>query len=333
MPHSTVRITVDRGGGVVVFSGASDIGQGSDTMLAVVAAETLGIAPSQVTVVSADTDLTPVDLGTYSSRVTFMAGNACLEAAAKIRDRLLAAVADEVEVHVDGLEIRDGLIDGPDILGEPLGFAEAVVLAESRGDPVEASGGYTPPEMGGSYRGAGVGPSAAYSFSAHAAEVEVDLETGQVEVVRLVASHDLGVALNPLAAEGQVEGGASMGLGEALMEDYGVLEGGQLVAPSLLEYHIPTAVDLPDLETILVESVDPNGPYGAKECGEGSVHPTIPAVVNAVHDAVGVWLHEVPISPEAILAGLKRREAASVSPSTGGRDSVGAARTERTDAP
>lgn len=333
MPHSNVRIAVDRGGGVTVFSGAADIGQGSDTMLAVVAAETLGIPPSLVTIISADTDLTPVDLGTYSSRVTFMAGNACLEAATKIRDLLLAAVAQELEVHIDSLEIRDGLIDGPGIEGEPLSFADAAVLAESHGGPVEASGGYSPPEMGGSYRGAGVGPSAAYSFSAHAAEVEVDLDTGRVKVVRLVASHDLGVALNPLAAEGQVEGGASMGLGETLMEEYAVLEGGQLVAPSLLEYRMPTAVDLPDLETILVESIDPEGPYGAKECGEGSVHPTIPAVVNAVYDAVGVWLHEVPITPEVILAELKRRDAASVPPSAGGPDSTGVARTGGIDAP
>ena len=314
MPHSSVRITADRGGGVTVFSGAADIGQGSDTMLAVVAAETLGIAPSMVTVVSADTDTTPVDLGTYSSRVTFMAGNACLEAATQLRDVLLAAVAEELEVHVDTLEIRDGVIDGPGIDADPLTFADAIVLAESRGGPVNGVGGYTPPELGGSYRGAGVGPSAAYSFSAHAAEVEVDLETGHVEVVRLIASHDLGVALNPLAAEGQVEGGASMGLGETLMEDYEVLEGGQLACPSLLEYRIPTAVDLPDLETILVESVDPEGPYGAKECGEGSVHPTIPAVVNAVYDAVGVWLHEVPISPETILALMKKDQTRRVAP-------------------
>ncbi len=307
MPHSNVRIEADRSGRVTVFCGASDIGQGSDTMLALVAAETIGIPPELVRVISADTDTTPVDLGSYSSRVTFMAGNACRIAAQEVRGRVLAAVAEVYEVPVDQLEIRDRMVPVPGNEEKPLTFAAAVALAEARGGPVSGSGGYTPPKLAGSYRGGGVGPSPAYSFGAYAAEVEVDEETGEITVQRLAAAHDLGLALNPPAAEGQIEGATVMGLGETLWEDHAFLDRGQHASPSLLEYKVPTALDVPDIEAILVESVDPEGPYGAKEVGEGSLHPSIPAVVNAVYDAVGIWMHEVPITPESVLKALRKR--------------------------
>jgi 4-hydroxybenzoyl-CoA reductase subunit alpha len=307
MPHSSVRIEVDRSGRATVFCGASDIGQGSDTMLALVAAETMGISPESVRVVSADTDTTPVDLGSYSSRVTFMAGNACRAAAEEVRNRVLCAVAELYAVPIDQLEIRDRVVYVQGNAGKTLSFSEAVALAEAREGPVCGSGSYTPPKLAGSYKGAGVGPSPAYSFGAYAAEVEVDEETGQVKVLRLAAAHDLGLALNPPAAEGQVEGATVMGLGEALLENHTFLDKGLHATPSLLEYKIPTASDVPDVESILVESVDPEGPYGAKEVGEGSLHPSIPAVVNAVYDAVGIWLHEVPITPEAVLKALRKK--------------------------
>jgi 4-hydroxybenzoyl-CoA reductase alpha subunit len=308
MPHSSVRIEVDRSGRVTVFCGASDIGQGSDTMLALVAAETIGIPIENVRVVSADTDTTPVDLGSYSSRVTFMAGNACRAAAEEVRTRVLSAVAEECSVHADQLDILDGVVHVADDEPKTLPFPAAVALAEARGGPVCGSGSYTPPKLAGSYRGAGVGPSPAYSFGAYAAEVDVDEETGVVKVIRLAAAHDLGRALNPPAAEGQVEGATVMGIAETLLEDHAFLDKGQHASPSLLEYKIPTVLDVPDIEAILVESVDPEGPYGAKEVGEGSLHPAIPAVVNAVYDAVGIWLHEVPITPEAVLKALRKRK-------------------------
>lgn len=308
MPHSNVRIEADRSGRVTVFCGASDIGQGSDTMLALVAAETIGVSPESVRVVSADTDTTPVDLGSYSSRVTFMAGNACRAAAEEVRNRVLSAVAEMNEVPIDQLEILNGVVEAPGYLVRTLSFQEAVALAEAGGGPVCGSGGYTPPKLAGKYRGGGVGPSPAYSFGAHAAEVEVDEETGDVKVIRLAAAHDLGRTLNPPAAEGQVEGAAVMGLGETLLEDHGFLDSGQHANPSLLEYKVPTALDVPDIEPFLVESVDPEGPFGAKEVGEGSLHPSIPAIVNAIYDAVGVWLHEVPITPEAVLKALRKKE-------------------------
>ncbi len=307
MPHSNVNISVDRGGGVTVFCGASDIGQGSDTMLALVAGEILGVRPDAVKVVSADTDTTPVDLGSYSSRVTFMAGNACKSAALDVRGKILAIVAEHLGVAAEAVRITDGVASAKGC-ERTLSFAQAVVLAESKGAPIFGSGGYTPPKMGGSYRGAGVGPSPAYSFGAHAAEVEVDEETGVVKVLRLVAAHDLGRALNPLAAAGQVQGAAVNGLGEVLLESHVILPGGQHASPSFLEYKMPTMLDVPDVEPILVESVDPEGPFGAKECGEGSLHPSIPAVINAIYDAVGIWLHNAPITPEAVLEALRKRK-------------------------
>ncbi len=306
MPHSSVRIDVDRSGRVTVFCGASDIGQGSDTMLALVAAETLGLTPDSIRVISADTDTTPVDLGSYSSRVTFMAGNACREAAKEVRSRILSAAADEFNVSIDQLEIQDRVVFVTEVSGETLSFADAVVLAETHGGPVSGVGSYTPPNLTGSYKGGGVGPSPAYSFGAHAAEVEVDEETGEVTVIRLAAAHDLGLALNPPAAEGQVEGAAVMGLGETLLENHSFLDRGQHANPSLLEYKVPTAMDVPNVDSILVESVDPEGPYGAKEVGEGSLHPSIPAVVNAVYDAIGIWIHELPITSEAVLKALRK---------------------------
>lgn len=308
MHHSNVRIEVDRSGRVTVFSGASDIGQGSDTMLALVAAETIGVPPESIRVVSADTDTTPVDLGSYSSRVTFMAGNACHAAALEVRNRIHSAVAEEHGVSVEDLEMLCHGVGVPSNPPKEISFIDAVQLAEARGGMVCGSGGYTPPNLAGKYRGGGVGPSPAYSFSAYVAEVDVDTGTGEVKVLRLVAAHDLGRTLNPPAAEGQVQGAAVMGLAETLFERNEFLSTGQHETPSFLEYKVPTAVDVPDVEPILVESVDPGGPFGAKECGEGTLCPTIPAVINAIHDAVGIWLHDAPVSPEAVLKALRQKE-------------------------
>ncbi|MDR3569583.1 MAG: molybdopterin-dependent oxidoreductase [Syntrophobacteraceae bacterium] len=307
MHHSNVRIEVDRSGRVTVFCGASDIGQGSDTMLALVAGEVLGVPPELVRVVSADTDTTPVDLGSYSSRVTFMAGNACHAAATEVRKRILFAVAEEHGVSSEELDLRYHLVEIPGNPPKTMSFAEAAALAEAKGGMVCGSGGYTPPKLAGKYRGGGVGPSPAYSFSAYVAEVDVDRETGVVKVLSLVAAHDLGRALNPPAAEGQVQGAAVMGLAETLFERNDFLNTGQHASPSLLEYKVPTALDVPDVLPILVESVDPEGPFGAKECGEGTLCPAIPAVINAIYDAVGIWLHDAPITPEAVLNALRRQ--------------------------
>jgi 4-hydroxybenzoyl-CoA reductase subunit alpha len=313
MPHTTVHIKIDRDAGVTVYTGASEIGQGSDTIQVQIVAEVLGIRPERIALVAADTELTPIDLGSYSSRVTFMAGNACIEAAKNMRAQILEGVAKKHGLDPARLDIRDEAVVSLDDPGFRVGFDDAVPLAIAGGGALVARGSYRPPEeaRGGKHKGAGVGPSPSYSYSAQVAEVSVDPDTGRVTVHRIVAAHDCGKALNPLTVEGQVEGSVYMGLGQALQEEM-VWRDGRLMNPSLLEYRIPSTLETPEIECIIVESNDPEGPFGAKEAGEGSLAATIPAVASAIYDAVGVRITSLPITPEKVLAVLeekKRREA------------------------
>ena len=308
MPHSGAESRIDRGGGVTVMCGTSEIGQGSDNMLASVAAEALGIVPADVHVVSGDTSLAPVDLGSYSSRVTFMAGNAVKDAATKLRALLFAAVAEKLTVPEDRLLAAYGRIYDRRDPEKFVAFADAAVLAESKHGTLVAAGSYKPPKgIGGSFKGAGVGPTPAYSYQAAVAEVTVDLETGMVTVDKVTTAHDCGRALNPANVEGQVEGSAYMGYGEIIGEEQ-VFRGGLHKKPSLLDYKIPTSLDTPALEAIIIESVDAEGPFGAKEAGEGPLNPVIPAIANAVYDAIGVRFDETPITAEKILNALGKRD-------------------------
>jgi 4-hydroxybenzoyl-CoA reductase subunit alpha len=309
MPHTTVNMKIDRDAAVTVFTGASEIGQGSDTMQVQIVAEALGVRPERIKLVAADTDLTPVDLGSYSSRVTFMAGNACLEAAKNMRALICAAVAKKLDCSPDLLEARGDAIFVKDGSERRLGFDEAVALAIEFHGALVSRGTYTPPEeaRGGKHKGAGVGPSPAYSYSAQVAEVSVDRETGQITVHRVVAAHDCGKALNPVAVKGQIVGSVYMGLGQAMQEEM-VWHHGRLMNPSLLDYRIPTTLDTPEIEPLIVESEDPEGPFGAKEAGEGSLAAAIPAVANAIYDAIGVRLTTTPFSPEKILEALREKE-------------------------
>ena len=288
MPHSEVQIKVDRGG-VTAYCGAMDIGQGSDSVLATVVAEELGLQPADVRLVTADTDTTPIDLGSYSSRVTFMAGNAALEAARKMRALLVEAV------EAGGRKYDD------------VTFEEAAVLAEARFGTLTTAGSYTPPKIAGPYKGSGVGPSPAYSYSACVVDLDADARTGLVRVNKVWIAHDVGRAINPVLVEGQVEGSVYMGLGEALMEEQ-VFRRGLHKWPSMLEYKSPTFLDVPEVETFIVETNDPEGPYGAKEAGQGPLLPVPPALCAAVYDALGVWIDEVPVTPEKIVEALRRKE-------------------------
>jgi 4-hydroxybenzoyl-CoA reductase subunit alpha len=303
MPHSGVVLRADRSGLVAVLCGATDIGQGSDSVLAYLVAEVLGIEPKDVRVHPADTDLTPVDLGSYSSRVTLMAGNAAIQAATRLRDRIFEAVARKLEVAADGLVARDRrvFVEGDEDRG--VSFAQAVVLGESMHGVLAFPGSYAPPRRAGKYKGGGVGPSPCYSYSACVVEVDVDVDTGEVKPREIWIAHDVGRALNPLLVEGQVEGSIYMGLGEVLMEEQ-VFRKGVHKAPSMLEYKSPTTLETPEIHTILVETDDPEGPFGAKEAGQGPLLPVIPAVANAVHDAVGIRMDEIPISPDKVLKAL-----------------------------
>ncbi|HEX5834802.1 MAG TPA: molybdopterin cofactor-binding domain-containing protein [Pyrinomonadaceae bacterium] len=307
MPQSGVQLRLDRQGGVCVMCGSTDIGQGSDSILAYIVAEILGIDPFDIRVVTADTDLTPVDLGSYSSRVTLMTGNAAIQAAERARELLVLAVAEKLGVPIENLSLAERRVF--DVENPELGvsFAEAVVLAESKFGTIGTVGSYTPPRSPGKFKGSGVGPSPAYSYSAAVAEVDVNPDTGIVVVERVWIAHDIGRSINPLLVMGQVEGSVYMGLGEILMEEMTYRTNRNVVHkfPSLLEYKSPTTMEMCDVKTYLIEDPDPNGPYGAKEVGQGPLLPVPPAVANAVYNAVGVRIDEVPITPEKVMRALK----------------------------
>jgi 4-hydroxybenzoyl-CoA reductase subunit alpha len=308
MPQAAAQVQVERSGRVTVFHGASEIGQGSDSTMAAIAAEELGVPLGYVRVVSADTDLVPVDLGAYSSRETLMVGNATRMACQTLGATVRVAVAAEWGIAADAVRLAGGwaLETGSATpAGRRIPVAEAFQLAEAANGTLGAVGHYdTPKDIHGEYRGGTIGSSPAYSFTAHVAEVEVDLDTGLVDVKTIWAAHDCGKALNPMLVEGQIEGSAYMGFGEALMERQlvkrGDPEGGLHDAPSLLDYRIPTSVDCPDFVALIVESNDPEGPYGAKEAGEGPLHPSLPAIANAIYDAVGIRMDRLPFTPDRV---------------------------------
>jgi 4-hydroxybenzoyl-CoA reductase subunit alpha len=304
-PQTVVHAKLDFDGRVVVFSGASDIGQGSDTMLAQIAAEVLGIPLHQVQIEAADTRLTPVDLGSYSSRVTFMVGNACKSAAEKLRSEIAEAVAREKGISAEGIHFRDASLftESGELL---MAWHEAVEIAlAGRGAFVE-SGHYISPKMGGNFKGSGAGLSPAYSFGAVVSEVEVDSRSGKVSVKKVWCAHDCGKALNPLAVEGQLQGCIHMGLGQALSEEM-IFHNGQIMNANFADYHVPTAVDTPEMDVTIIESNDAEGPFGAKEAGEGPIHPVLPSIGNAIYDAIGVRMFELPITPDKVLAGIKEK--------------------------
>jgi 4-hydroxybenzoyl-CoA reductase subunit alpha len=314
MPQSGVQIKLDRSGGVAVYCGEAEIGQGSDSVLAAVVAEVLGVALADIRLCVADTDLTPVDLGSYSSRVTLMVGNAALEAAERARELVAGAAAARLGVPAPRLVFAEGRVFDAAEPATGLSFAEAVVCAEVLHGTVGTVGSYVPPRSPGRYRGAGVGPSPAYSYTAAVVEVEVDPETGLWQPLHVWIAHDVGRAINPVLALGQVEGSVYMGLGEAMMEEQAFRRlprhlSGSLVHkfPSMLEYKSPTFADMPPVTTYLIEDPDPRGPFGAKEVGQGPLLPVMPAVANAIYDAVGVRVDQVPIHPHMVLKALDAR--------------------------
>jgi len=315
MPQASAQVQVERSGRVTVLHGASEIGQGSDSTMAYIACEELGVPIEYVRVYSADTDLTPVDLGAYSSRETLMVGNAVLMACRELNAKVRGCVASEIGCSVEDVRLADGWALAGD---ERMPIAQAFMLAEAQNGTLGAVGHYNTPKEGvhGDYRGGTIGASPAYSFTAHVAEVEVDEDTGFVDVKKIWVAHDCGRALNPMLVEGQMEGSAYMGFAEALMEEQvvkrGTPEGGLHNAPSLLDYRIPTSLDCPEFIPLIVEANDPEGPYGAKEAGEGPLHPSLPAIANAIYDAVGVRIDRLPFTPDRVWRALQNAKEGTV---------------------
>ena len=305
-PHSAVQICADRSGRIAIFSGTADIGQGSNHMLATLVAGRLGVPVLDCAVLEGDTSLTPVDLGSYSSRVTFFAGNAALRAADQLRAAIAGPVAGKLGCAPEALEFAGGRVFLNEDPTRGLSFAEAVEMAEEQAGTLGFVGSYTPPKIGSRFRRQSVGPSPAYSFTAQVAEVEVDPETGEVRVHKIWCAHDCGKALNPTVVEGQIEGSVYMGVGEALLEEH-VFVGPLHRNPSILDYRIPTVHDTPEIQAIIVESCDAEGPLGAKEAGEGPQLATVPAIANAIFDACGVWINEAPFHPDRVLRAIERK--------------------------
>jgi 4-hydroxybenzoyl-CoA reductase subunit alpha len=298
--HSSVIIKAGEGGGLSLLTGASDIGQGSDSVLTQIVGEVLGLNPEDIHLTSADTEITPPDMGTYSSRVTVAAGNAALSAANLAKEEVFKVVAEELEANPEDLVAKDGkvFVEGsPDIF---FSFSDAVKRYQKKnnGVPLVVTGSYSSPDK----------LSPTYSFGAYVCEVEVDLRTGKVNVLRMTVAHDCGQPINPMSVEGQIEGCISMGMGYALSEHLS-LEDGQTLNPSFLGYAIPTANQMPDIPITHVITEDPRGPFGAKETGEGSVDPTTPAIANAIYNATGIRILDLPITPEKILKKLEKRSA------------------------
>ncbi len=290
-------IKIDDSGQVTLITGASEIGQGSETVLAMIVAEEMGVPVSAVAVINSNTDIKPWDVGVHASRTTFVAGNAARMAAKIARDRLLETASAVLGAPADQLRIRDGIVE---VIGEPgrsMDYARIVRrrLLHEEGSVVMATAFYDPPTHNQDKEYVG-NISASYGFGAHVAEVEVDPETGMVKLLNLWTAHDVGRALNPMTVEGQIEGGTAMGVGLALSEEI-VFVDGRVAAPNFHDYGMPTAVDVPRIEVNLVETIDELGPYGAKGIGEGGIIPPPAAIANAIADATGIRPRAYPMRP------------------------------------
>jgi 4-hydroxybenzoyl-CoA reductase subunit alpha len=311
-PHATVKIKLDFDGSLVVLSGAADIGQGSSTILAQTVAEVLGLDLSRIRVVTGDSEVVPKDNGSYSSRVTFMVGNAAIDASQNLKRLLIAAAARKLEARPQDIEClgefyRAGAQD------QGATFNEVVAEALKDCGTVTVTGNYStiPESHGGKkYRGAAIGGTMGYSYSAQVVEVTVDEETGVVAIDKVWVAHDCGKALNRLTVEGQVQGSVWMGMGQAMSEETAYHQG-LLVTANMLDYRVPTIEDSPPIEVGIVESHDPHGPFGAKEAGEGSLAAFLPALTNAIADALGLRFNDLPVTPDRVFEAIEKRRRAS----------------------
>jgi len=308
-PHSNAIIKVQEDGSkAVLFVGDADIGQGSDTVLAQAAAEAMGITLDRMSVVSADSDITPIGFGAYSSRVTLMGGNASKMAGEEVKTQLIATASNILNLPEDKIDAGNNKIFEKGNPNNFIPWEEVATAFFSQNGPLTGRGHYSPPEgLGGKYKGAAVGTSPAFSFSASVCEVEVDMETGKVKVVNFWDAHDCGTAINPMAVEGQVEGAVVMGMSETLLENEVFDSNGKMRNPDLHNYLIATSADVPTIESVIVDSYEPAGPFGAKEVGEGATLPVLGAIANAVADAIGVRVFELPITPEKVLNAIRSK--------------------------
>lgn len=302
--HAAI-VKIHEDGGISLLVGATDVGQGAYTVLSQIVAEEFGVGLEDIRLVMPDTEITPLAPGTFSSRVTLWTGNAVQAAARDAREQLFEFVAEELEANPGDLVARDRRIWVKGSPDKALPMEEAIKRYQlaREGRPILGRGYFSLPLVPRDLRTAKGNLSPAYSFGSTAAQIEVDRETGRIKVEQILVAHDCGRAINPMAVEGQLEGCAAMGLGSVLSEEM-VLKEGQCLNPSFLDYRLPLACDIPPVETAIVETIDPVGPFGAKEAGEGAIISVAPAIANALEDAIGIRINTFPLRPHQLLARL-----------------------------
>lgn len=293
-------------GSVIIQAGCADIGQGSSTILCQIVAEELGISLENVKIISADTGVTPDGGATSASRQTYISGNAVRLAAIDAKTTIMEEAACIFDCSVEDLQVREGKIFLKENLERCITFKEAVSSCRSKGKLTFGRGWFNPETTSLNENGQG-SPYATYAFATQIAEVEVDTETGKVNVLKIVAAHDVGRAINPQSVIGQIEGGCAMGIGYALMEEV-IVDQGRIKNPNFSQYLIPTMLDMPEIYSVIVEDPEETGPFGAKGVGEPALIPTAAAISNAIYDAIGVRIKSLPITPEKILTALSSNQ-------------------------
>jgi 4-hydroxybenzoyl-CoA reductase subunit alpha len=309
-PHATIHLKLDWDGSITVLTGAPEIGQGSSTVITQCVAEVLGLDMSRLQIVASDSKLTPKDNGAYSSRITYMVGNAAIDAANNLKKVLIAAAARKLDAKPEDIECL-GEIYRAASQDKGLAWKEVVMAALEGTGTLTVKGNFdTLPQSHGTkkYRGGAIGGSMAYAYAAEIVEVEIDPETCEVHVVKIWAAQDVGKALNPLAVEGQIQGSAWMGMGQALSEGT-TYHKGLMISGSMLDYRVPTIMESPPIETGIIESIDPHGPFGAKEAGETALAAFIPALTSAIADALGgVRPYDLPVTPDKMMQLMEKAE-------------------------
>lgn len=312
LPQAAAMIKVhEDGSAATLYTGATDIGQGSDTVLCQMAAEAMGYRYENMKIIAADTETTPHDFGAYASRQTLMSGTAVKQAGEEIKKQILDMASTIMNLSTDDLECREGLISSksrPNV--KPLTFEEMARRFFVLRGPLLGKGVYIVPRLGGTFKGAAVGTSPAYSFCAQISEVQIDEETGEIDVREVWDVHDCGTVINPTLLHGQVHGAMYMGLGEAIWEQVLFDDKGKILNPNLGEYRLPTALDMPIVHSELVESYEPAGPWGVKEVGEGATNPTMGCFSNAIFDAMGVRINSLPLTYEKVWRAMKEKREA-----------------------
>jgi 4-hydroxybenzoyl-CoA reductase subunit alpha len=309
-PHANAIVKISEDGmAAVLLIGAAEIGQGSDTVLVQMCAEALGIPPSRIRIRSEDSDISGLDLGAYSSRITLMGGHAVSRAGFAVVEKMKPIAAEMLSCAESEITARDGRMFKTGDSSHSVPWEEVARRYFNTNGLLVGTGWYKPPDgLGGDYKGAAVGTSPAYSFGSSVCEATVDMETGQVTVDRFTDYHDCGTPINPRSVHGQVEGAVIMGASETVLEETRFDEKGNIINPDFHSYQIMTIKDAPEIFSGLVDSYEPRGPFGAKEIGEGSTLPVLGAVAHAIANATGVWIKDLPITPEKILAALRQRE-------------------------